>query len=486
MLKKYLYLIVNLILLIPAIIVVYSYAYNYVDKEVKLLEKKSTALGEMENIYSIITNLQKIRGLSNIKEKNSDIIDKIQILEEKNYQIADKIGKASIEDILQRHPKGTIADFESYTSDIEALLLIYKLTAYNAKLTLNSEIKEYLLSRSITNRLPYIVEYFARIRGLASSVNEHKLDKSIKTKIQNQLYMIEELLKNAKELKYFNNSDFLEYLLTSQKKEIAYIQNELLRKDIITLSGLEIFNRITKNIDFLNKLYYDNMQQLSLFYKESIEKKEFIKSLIIIICIISIITVVFINLFYFAKIQKYIQKVEHLNIIDPMTGLYNRRFLENFIEKFVSQAQRQSEFFSILMIDVDFFKKVNDTYGHDVGDEVIISVAEVLKQNIRKSDLAIRYGGEEFMVLLHYADNKSALVIAQKIKDAFENIEFQVNNQESFHKTLSVGIAEFPKDAASIWECIKLADNALYIAKTTGRNKIVTYLPEMKENKDLR
>jgi diguanylate cyclase (GGDEF)-like protein len=486
MLKKYIYLIVNLFLLIPAIVFVYTYAYNYIDKEVKLLERKSNALVEMQSIYSIITNLQKIRGLSNIKEKNSEIFNKIETLTTNNHYLAKILHRPRVNAVLQRHPKGSITNFDGYTADIEALLLIYKLTAYKAHLTLNSDIKEYLLSKTVTSTLPYLTEYFARIRGLASSVQDHKLDKTIKIKIKNQLYIVEELLKNTKEMKYFNNSKFVDELLASQEKEIKFIRNELLNKEIITASGLDIFNRITKNIDYLTQLYTQNIQELSSFYQERIEDKNFTKLLIILVCILSIVVVISINLFYYAKIQKYIQKVEHLNIIDPMTGLYNRRFLENFIEKFISQIERQSEFFSILMIDIDFFKKVNDTYGHDVGDKVIVTVADVLQQNIRKSDLAIRYGGEEFMVLLHYADKKSALMIAQKIKDAFENIEFHANNKESFHKTLSIGIAEFPKDAATIWECIKLADNALYIAKTTGRNKIITYVQEMKENKDLR
>ena len=475
MLKRYIYLIVNLLLLIPAIIIVHTYAYEYVNKEVKLLEQKNRALEEMGNIYSIITNLQKIRGLSNIKAKNSTIVQQIEALRETNHNIVAKLNKAKVKAILQRHPKGTVASFESYTSDIEALLLIYKLTAYNAKLTLNSDIKEYLLSKNITNGLPYFVEYFARIRGLASSVAHHRLNKSTKIKIQNQLYMIKELLKNTKEMQYFNNSDFVKNLLSTQKKEINYIQNRLLYKETIASSGLEIFNRITKNIDYLNTLYYHNLHNLKLFYQDKIEKKNFIKLLIILVCIASIIVVIFINLFYFAKIQKYIQTVEHLNIIDPMTQLYNRRYLENFINKFIAQTERQSDFFTLLMIDIDFFKKVNDTYGHAIGDKVIIAVADVLQKSIRKSDLAIRYGGEEFLVLLHHADKKSAKKVAMKIKNTFEAIEFQANSSESFHKTLSIGVAEFPKDADTIWECIKLADKALYSAKTTGRNKVVVY-----------
>jgi diguanylate cyclase (GGDEF)-like protein len=486
MIKKYFYLILNLLLIIPGIVVVYSYAYNYVDKEVILLEKKATALKQMEGIYNIITNMQKIRGLSNIDDTNIEIFDTIEELETANHNTVKKIHRPSVDAILNQHPAGTIADFDSYTSTIEALLLVYKLTAYNAQLTLNSNIKEYLLAKSVTNRLPYIVEYFARIRGLASSVHQHKLDKSVKTKIKNQLYMIEELLKNTKEMEYFNHTDYVKELLSSQKEEIAYIKKELLNKEYISLNGLQIFKNITKNIDYLNTLYYQDMNSLMTLYNKTLEKKNFIKSFIIFICILSIIIIILINLFYFSKIQKYIQQVEHLTIIDPMTKLYNRRFLENFIAQFAKQAERQDEYFTILMIDIDFFKKVNDTYGHDVGDKVIVAIARVLQNSIRKSDLAVRYGGEEFMVLLHYANSEAAVKVAAKIKNAFAEITFEADNHGSFQKTLSIGISEFPKDADTIWQCIKLADTALYVAKTTGRNKIVTYSKEMSENGDLR
>lgn len=467
--------------MIPAIIAVYTYAYNYIDKEVRCLEHKSIALNQMQSIYSIIINLQKIRGLSNIEDPNIKVFDDIEALEKKNYQLAEKVHNPRVKEILQRHPHGTISDFESYTFDIEALLLIYKLTAYNAELTLNSNIKEYLLSKSITNGLPYLAEYFARIRGLASSVSNHKLDDSIKLKIKNQRYMIEELLKNAQEMKYFNKTNFVQTLLSSQQKEIAYINKEIINSDNISLNGLEIFKNITKNIDFLNTLYYKNMQKLNFFYKNKIADKNFLKLLIIITCIVSIIIVILVNLFYFAKIQKYIKKVEHLNVIDPMTQLYNRRFLENFITQLNTQTKEQNEFFSILMIDIDFFKKVNDTYGHDIGDKVIIQLATVLLQNIRKSDLGIRYGGEEFMIILRYADIDAAFNVATKIKNIFSQIEFHSNTNETFKKTLSIGIAEFPKHHSDVWQCIKFADSALYKAKTTGRDKIVIYSEELQD-----
>jgi len=171
---------------------------------------------------------------------------------------------------------------------------------------------------------------------------------------------------------------------------------------------------------------------------------------------------------------------------DAMTGLYNRRFLEEFIDKIMNQAQRVNETYSVLMLDVDFFKIVNDTYGHDIGDKVIIEIGKVLKDNIREADLAIRYGGEEFVVMLHNASDKGTLEVANKIHSAFAQLVFDVGSGETMQKTMSIGIAKFPHDGQTIWKCIKYADTALYVAKTTGRNKIVQYTKEMSESDILR
>lgn len=131
------------------------------------------------------------------------------------------------------------------------------------------------------------------------------------------------------------------------------------------------------------------------------------------------------------------------------------------------------------MLDIDFFKMVNDSYGHDIGDKVIVALSKVLKGSIRESDLAIRYGGEEFLIMLHNATDEAALKIAQKINSDFAALTFNVGSNESMQKTLSIGIAKFPVDGDTIWKCIKYADTALYVAKDTGRNKIVKFKPEM-------
>ncbi len=177
--------------------------------------------------------------------------------------------------------------------------------------------------------------------------------------------------------------------------------------------------------------------------------------------------------------QILMEKLKDTSLRDGMTGLYNRRFLEEIIDKIMSKANRHKDTYIIMMLDVDFFKMVNDTYGHDVGDKVIVALSKVLKNNIRESDLAIRYGGEEFLIMLCNATNEGAMQVAGKIHSAFGALSFDVGSTESLKKTLSIGIAKFPTDGDTIWKCIKYADTALYEAKHTGRNKIVEFTPEM-------
>jgi len=172
-------------------------------------------------------------------------------------------------------------------------------------------------------------------------------------------------------------------------------------------------------------------------------------------------------------------KLRDTSLRDGMTGLYNRRFLEEFIDQVMSQAQRENETYSVLMLDVDFFKMVNDTYGHDIGDKVIVQLGKLLHESIRDADLAIRYGGEEFIVMLHNANDDGTLKVANKIHSEFSKLIFEVGDGKTMQKTLSIGISKFPKDGDTIWKCIKYADTALYEAKNTGRNKVVEFKPEM-------
>lgn len=181
--------------------------------------------------------------------------------------------------------------------------------------------------------------------------------------------------------------------------------------------------------------------------------------------------------------RQLMQSLKNTAMRDPMTGLYNRRFIEDYIETLTSSILRRKSNLGILMCDVDFFKQVNDTHGHDVGDQVIKGLAEILKKTIRTSDLAIRFGGEEFLLLLPDTDTEGCMILAERIRLAMKENVFNTP-QGSLKKTLSVGISLFPKHGNGFWECVKYSDLALYHAKEHGRDQCVMYSDEMRKDKE--
>lgn len=158
---------------------------------------------------------------------------------------------------------------------------------------------------------------------------------------------------------------------------------------------------------------------------------------------------------------------------DPLTGLANRNYLQNELSKFISIGLRYNRVFSMMMLDIDFFKMVNDTYGHAVGDNVLKMVADILLSNKREQDITARFGGEEFVVLLPETALNSAVAVAERIRMAIENFNFApLGCQHTV--TISIGISEFPLHGMKAEELVKCADGALYEAKANGRNRVCT------------
>ncbi|MCX7172948.1 MAG: diguanylate cyclase [Proteobacteria bacterium] len=181
--------------------------------------------------------------------------------------------------------------------------------------------------------------------------------------------------------------------------------------------------------------------------------------------------------------KRLTETLRESNLRDPMTGLHNRRFLEESVEMLVAQSQRHKSPLSILMLDLDYFKMVNDVYGHDVGDTVLKVLAKLLAESVRTSDYVIRYGGEEFLILLQDTDAAAATDVAEKIRAAVEDLKVQVASG-MLQKTISIGISALPDDSDTFWQAVKFADVALYHAKETGRNRVVRFTKDLWEKQD--
>lgn len=179
------------------------------------------------------------------------------------------------------------------------------------------------------------------------------------------------------------------------------------------------------------------------------------------------------------KIKELREKMKALSTTDELTGLYNRKYLLERLDQEISRSKRYSIPLSLLLFDLDFFKTVNDIYGYEWGDVLLKSIADKLRQVIRKEDILTRYGDEEYVVVLPNTAEENAFLFAERFRKEVERMEFIPAGEEERHPvTISGGIATFPcipdadEDANTI---IRYAEHALYNAKQRGKNKIVQF-----------
>lgn len=186
--------------------------------------------------------------------------------------------------------------------------------------------------------------------------------------------------------------------------------------------------------------------------------------------------------FFYWLVGRVGQRIEHdenemrrLATHDSLTGLYNRREFDALLADELARAQRFSRPVSLLMLDIDYFKRVNDTYGHQAGDAVLKGVSELLGSQARAIDHVCRYGGEEITVILPEIDVEAGAKIAERLRAAVEVQPFDVDIGSPLHITVSIGVASFPAQADSAQKLVVVADTAMYCAKQSGRNRISSY-----------
>lgn len=179
------------------------------------------------------------------------------------------------------------------------------------------------------------------------------------------------------------------------------------------------------------------------------------------------------------KVEEQSRKMQYLAMHDALTGLYNRHFVSERVHHAIAEAHRHKVDYSIVEVDVDHFKKVNDQHGHDMGDRVLIAVSEVLQSQLRDEDIAARLGGEEFILLLNRCSLEDACAKAEELRVAIESLE-----PDGIKVTASFGVAQLTDDVKDFDGLFKLADQAVYQAKESGRNRVEhAVIPTSIENK---
>ncbi|HJG95817.1 MAG TPA: diguanylate cyclase [Romboutsia timonensis] len=187
--------------------------------------------------------------------------------------------------------------------------------------------------------------------------------------------------------------------------------------------------------------------------------------------------------------REHTKELKNLANVDELTGLYNHRYFQEFLQKSIDEADKKKQEVSLLFMDIDYFKNFNDINGHQAGDLLLKEISQILKYCIRDTDAVARYGGEEFAVILPNTTEKNALKIGERIRSSIQSTYFKgQENQPDKNITISIGVSSYPKRAISKHQLINTADDALYRAKSFNRNRVELYhsvLDELSENRDI-
>jgi len=273
----------------------------------------------------------------------------------------------------------------------------------------------------------------------------------LKVYIRDHLVWINKLIEDIRKLRFKSSVELNPTRCEFGKKLISGIFDPILSskyKDIITSIHTKIHRSASEIYFFMEKRRFKNLL---------IEYINMIKN------VGRLISTIGLN---FAVVSESEAK------IDPLTGVFNRRSMEIMLINQLSIAKLTNTPFSLAMLDIDDFKKVNDTYGHLVGDYVLRNLAIIIRENLRKSDFIFRYGGEEFLILLPFTDIDSAKYVMEKIRKKIEENIFKCEGLK-LKITVSIGISQFTEKTLSIDTLIDEADKNLYIAKKTGKNKVI-------------
>jgi diguanylate cyclase (GGDEF)-like protein len=231
-----------------------------------------------------------------------------------------------------------------------------------------------------------------------------------------------------------------------------------------------IFSFISLFLFFLNR--YAN---INFYMHELGEIPTKIISFYTIISTMSILILYFyLHAYFLAQKRK---ELEYLANTDSLTDISNRRNFYNLSALEFELAHKYDHTFTLLLLDIDHFKKINDTYGHDCGDEVLKHLTKTIKDNVREQDIFARHGGEEFTLLLRHSDSTSGYTIAEKLRRLVESLEIQTH-EHIINITVSIGLVQFSKDIKEFDGLVNLADKALYEAKENGRNQTIVWVNE--------
>ena len=499
--KNFAYFVALTVVPVFAIIVMFSYAFFHIRDSVRFTSHEITGLRVIAQIERAVFNIQKLRGLMCMENTDEKSIENIKTIKEnisKDLAILKEYSKfiendTSLKNELLKYIDSfgnhTLLENTNYyylTEVIHDFMRFSSRLSYHCKLILDSNFNSYILIDNIVFLLPELIEYNGQIRAVALSTQNSALATNQREYIKTQENKIKEKLeklnynlslyyenRNGNEIKDAHNG-----ALKAQDAIIELVNNEFLNSENLLYEASEIYNITTKNIDSIIDLYNESLKKLNIILEKRLNKDKEISIFIILAGFCSILFIIFINVLFYKRNRKFINKIEELTITDAMTTLHNRRYFDLVFDNLLKSQKRARQTLAFIIVDIDHFKQYNDTYGHQAGDNALKTVANCLKNSLRRDgDFAFRLGGEEFGVLCTGLDDSQAFDFADGIRKKVE--EEKVEHKKSTvsrYVTISMGlIVVKPGLVNSVNDVYRYADEALYKAKKNGRNQVVVY-----------
>lgn len=497
------FLVIAAIPIIGVIIIFSIMAKNTQDK-IAFTTLELYGVEVIAEIQKSVLDIQKIRALTSIENPNTDAIMRLNIIKEDISKgmnlIENKLSKIDNNVALKKELLSFIKfiketkldslDFEELTKIVENFTSYSGRISYHSKLILDENLDIFVLVNNVVFLFVELIEHNGQIRGVAVNTTNGNIDFNQRHKIIMQLDKINDKLKKLDlnlfllgEVAYDNKlKESYENMKEAQRVIIDFTNSELLRNDGIVVDSNGIYEQITKNIDSVIALYDINLNLLRKNLENKLKENQKILIYIAIFGFLSIMFVIIINIIFYIKNRKYIDKIEELTITDGMTSLYNRRYFDEIFDNYLRSNQRVKQVPVFIIMDIDYFKEYNDTYGHQAGDVAIKTVANVMKTFLKRAtDMAFRLGGEEFGILCSGISAIEALHLAHAIRESIENKKIEHKNSKvNKYLTISIGIIVIEKGTInSTKEIYRCADKAMYKAKENGRNQAVVYDAKM-------
>ncbi len=493
--------------ILPVILLSVTLSFSVFDqiKQYQFTQKELIGIQAIEYLYGGLTDLQKIRGYTqialwknddgngNLKLLKRQFLDRFQqqawrqrvnelTLEAEVDLLYDKAEKVFQINFSDARDMNLFARYSKLISDVIQLI---QLVADRSKLILDPELDTYYLIDILGKQIPYLAESIGRVRGTGSGLIskgvpskedlEHlqSYQVAIQTRIENILSaqaIIAKVASNMKEELHLVPNEFDE-VIARIFNQCTLIENEQVSPQ---MDSEGFFQLATQAIELLTTPHHAGIVLLTSRVQARQDKYLLQGAIAFFGTNIAIVLLLYFNRAFYLYDRKLYEELAKLSVTDQLTGLYNRRYLYSIFPRELGKTLRYGGRLYLAILDVDYFKRYNDTYGHPKGDLVLRQVSEAMESVLKRAgDYCFRIGGEEFCVFFNDSDLQKAEQTVNRIRLVIEELAITHEGNKPFGVvTVSIGLAEVSTDLDSALEIVmSKADQALYMAKETGRNR---------------